>query len=284
MVSDHYGLALQKLRGNLSYFVTPLQYLVDLPGKLITSLRVHYTTHTALLESSQQLQESQLVLRARSQKIWALEQENRQLRTLLHALPQYNETLLTAQVLGVKPNAYQHELLLNQGKKQNVYVGQPVLDTYGLVGQVISVQNNVSHVMMITDTRSAVPVMINRSGLRAILVGNGDLEKLSLIHVPQTADVREGDWLVTSGLDSNYGAGLPVAVVVEVNRDARELFQTVLATPIAAVDKSRHLVLIWQDEKRKMLDKAPVLDTVEKQEPANAPLANLKPLNTSRVN
>ena len=129
--------------------------------------------------------------------------------------------------------------------RDGVYVGQPLLDAAGLMGQVVEAGAHVSRVVLITDATHAIPVQVNRNGVRAIAEGVGRLDSLELRHVATTTDIKVGDLLVTSGLGQRFPAGYPVAVVDEVTRDPGQAFTLVKATPSAALDRSRHVLLVY---------------------------------------
>jgi rod shape-determining protein MreC len=128
-----------------------------------------------------------------------------------------------------------------------VVLGQPVLDARGLMGQVVELMPYTSRVLLLTDTTHSIPVQVNRNGLRAIASGTGNPERLELRHVADTADIKEGDLLVSSGLGQRFPAGYPVATVKEVIHDSGQPFAIVRAVPTAALNRSRYLLLVFSD-------------------------------------
>ena len=113
------------------------------------------------------------------------------------------------------------------------------------MGQVVEVSEGTSRALLITDVTHSVPVQVNRNGVRVIVEGTGELGSLEVRHVSATTDIEPGDLLVTSGLGGRFPVGYPVAVVTEVERDAGEAFARVLAAPSAALDRTRHALLVF---------------------------------------
>jgi len=124
-----------------------------------------------------------------------------------------------------------------------------VLDARGLMGQVVELMPYTSRVLLLTDTTHSIPVQVNRNGLRAIASGTGNPERLELRHVADTADIKEGDLLVSSGLGQRFPAGYPVATVKEVIHDSGQPFAIVRAVPTAALNRSRYLLLVFSDNR-----------------------------------
>ncbi len=186
------------------------------------------------------------MLELRSQRLAALETENIELRELLSASEQVDDRVLVASVVAVDPDPFSQQIVVNKGGEDGVFIGQPVLDAYGLLGQVIDVMPFSARVLMIADPNHAIPVQVNRNGVRAIAVGTGSLTELELIYVPATADIIPGDLLVSSGLGERYPRGYPVATVTAVENISGQSFAKVLAEPSAQLDRSRHLLLVFR--------------------------------------
>jgi rod shape-determining protein MreC len=104
-------------------------------------------------------------------------------------------------------------------------------------------------VLLLTDTTHSIPVQVNRNGLRAIASGTGNPERLELRHVADTADIKEGDLLVSSGMGQRFPAGYPVATVNEVIHDSGQPFAIVRAIPTAALNRSRYMLLVFSDRR-----------------------------------
>lgn len=244
IISDLNWSKMREGRAWLSLVVTPLQWLVDLPSRAADNLSSVVVSRATLLSDNERLRSEALLLERKVQQNASLIAENIRLRELLSASQRVDEPIRLVELIGVNPDPFQHEVIINRGSEDDVYEGQPVLDAGGIMGQVISLSHYTARVMLITDARAAIPVEINRNGFRAIALGKGVLGELELEHVADTADVREGDLLVTSGLGGRFPRGYPVAEVTEVVRDPGLQFVQVRARPAARLDKSRHLLLV----------------------------------------
>jgi rod shape-determining protein MreC len=188
-----------------------------------------------------------LLLQGRLQKLAALTEQNVRLRELLNSSALVNEKVEVAELIGMDPNPFTHRIIINKGERDGVVLGQPVLDARGLMGQVVELMPYTSRVLLLTDTTHSIPVQVNRNGLRAIASGTGNPERLELRHVADTADIKEGDLLVSSGMGQRFPAGYPVATVKEVIHDSGQPFAIVRAIPTAALNRSRYMLLVFSD-------------------------------------
>lgn len=248
MVLDWQYHQLDRLRSTLSTVVYPLQALVDLPGALLDWTDESLSTREQLLRENRALHASNLKMAARVQRLEALEEENRRLRALMDSAARVENETRIAEILRVDLDPFRHLILINKGTRDGVYEGQPVLDAFGVVGQVIEAGLYGSRVMLISDPNHALPVAVNRNGLRTIAVGTGKLQRLSLPFLPNAADVVPGDLLVTSGLGGRFPPGYPVARVTEVNRNPGNSFAEISAEPLAALDRVREVLLVFTPE------------------------------------
>ena len=142
-----------------------------------------------------------------------------------------------------------HEIIIDKGAVDKVFVGQPLLDSKGLMGQVISVSRYTSRVLLVSDRSHSVPVQVVRSNLRLVAQGIGVTSHLNLMFVQETADIREGDLLITSGLGGRFPSGYPVAVVNRVEGQAGKPFALVTAVPSALLDRSRYVLLVFTEDR-----------------------------------
>ncbi|MCK4609030.1 MAG: rod shape-determining protein MreC, partial [Gammaproteobacteria bacterium] len=160
-----------ELRSALSVVVAPVQYLVSWPIEFCDWVDDYFVSKHHLLRDNAALRANQLLLQAKVQMLVALEKENASLRALLSSASHLKAKLLAAQILAVNADPLDQQVVLDKGKKQGVYIGQPVLDANGVMGQVIAVGPMTSRVLLVSSTRSAVPVEDSRSGIRTIAVG-----------------------------------------------------------------------------------------------------------------
>jgi rod shape-determining protein MreC len=243
-----------QIRALLTAGVAPLQYVIDWPVKMYGWLEDSLTAQDALLKENTQLKAERILLKAQLQKFATLNRENKQLRELLDTKPQIPGRVVAAQLLAVDTSAFKEQVFLDKGLQQDVYVGQPVIDAHGLVGQVVEVGPLTSRVLLITDHRSAIPVQVNQSGLRAIAVGNSTGSQLQLLHVPKSAEIEPGDLLVTSGLDRRFPEGYPVGSVASVEYPAGEAFAKIQVTPSAELYRNRIVLLVWPSVEDQLLN------------------------------
>ncbi len=227
--------------------MAPFYWAADVPVRVANWGEENFSSRTELIEENRRLKSEALMLKARAQKMAALSAGNTRLRALLNSTALVQDDILVAELIGVSPDPQRHYVILNKGRAENVYVGQPLIDADGLMGQVIEVSQRTSRVLLISDSSHALPVQINRNGVRAIAEGIGTLHTLRLRHLPATTDVRVGDLLVTSGLGDRYPVGYPVAVVSEVQFDPGQAFANVSAVPSAALNRSRHVLLVFNE-------------------------------------
>lgn len=232
-------------RAVLDTLATPVYWVANLPARFSAWTDTHIQSRSHLVEENERLQRENLILQGRSQQMASLQAENVRLRALLNSSALLRDDVLVAELIGVSPDPERLQLLLNKGERDGVFVGQPLIDADGLMGQVVEVSSGSSRALLITDVTHSVPVQVNRNGVRAIAEGTGALGSLEVRHVSSTTDIQPGDLLVTSGLGGRFPEGYPVAVVKEVERDPGEAFARVVATPSAALDRTRHVLLVF---------------------------------------
>ena len=245
MYLDHRENHLDGIRKTIGAAVYPVQVVVDAPARFWGWLGESTTSRNALELEVGRLKAERLLTNARLQRLTALEAENARLRALLDARTRVRDEVRVAEILAVDANPYEHNLVIGVGSRDGVYDGQAIVDANGVVGQVIAAGVLTSQAMLISDADHALPVEVNRNGLRTIAVGTGEIDRLDLPFLPNNADIRAGDLLVTSGLGGAFPAGYPVAIVDQVTRIPEEPFADVTATPAAALDQVREVMLIW---------------------------------------
>ena len=245
MVLDHRQNYLDVVRKTLGAVVYPIQVVVDSPFRLWDWVRDGSKDRRELRLELSRLQAERLLTNARLQKMTALEAENARLRDLLEARSQVRDEVRVAEIMAVDANPFRHSIVIDVGERDAVYDGQALVDANGVIGQVIETGLTTSQALLISDPSHALPVEVNRNGLRTIANGTGELNRLDLPFLPNNADIEVGDLLVTSGLGGAFPAGYPVAVVTTVNRIPQEPFADVSATPAASLDQVREVMLIW---------------------------------------
>lgn len=240
----HYSHRIQYVT---SLVAMPFQYAIDLPVEFVEWVGDSISTQHSVLEQNASLRARQLLLQARLQRLTAIESENAQLRALLQSAPHVNGRYTVAELLSVNMNPAVQELILNKGIRDKIYIGQPVLDPYGVLGQVVAVGPDTSRVLLITDKNSGIPVQDSRNGIRANVLGTGT-DMLKLANIPNTTDIQAGDELVTSGLEQRYPSGYPVGVVKKVIRNREYRFATILVAPSARMNSGSQVLLVWPND------------------------------------
>ncbi len=251
MTLDHRQHALEGIRSTLSVVVFPMHYLVNLPFEVSTWASETWKDRSRLLLENQALRARELQAQVSLLKLATLERENARLRSLLQSSSRRWERVLIAELMSVDFDPFKHQILLNKGSRDDVFEGHPLIDAAGVIGQVIHVSPITSTAMLITDPSHAIPVQVNRNGLRAIAVGTGDPATLEIPHIPNNADIQEGDLLVTSGLGQRFPAGYPVAEVARVERNPAESFATITAIPLAHLDRAQEVLLVWPEKEER---------------------------------
>lgn len=256
MTLDHRQQHVDTIRSTLSVLVYPIHWLVDLPANTTDWVQESIATRRSLQEENARLHEEQLLLKAELLKYQALQAENLRLRELLDSSFKVGQRVLISEIIGVDLDPYRHQILIDKGTRDEVFDGQPILDASGIMGQVIQTTPLNATAMLITDPSHAIPVQINRNGLRTVAQGIGSLEWLSLPHIPNSADIQQGDLLITSGLGGRFPPGYPVAIIERIQRDPGEAFAEVFARPLAALDRAREVLLVWSNGNALSLDEA----------------------------
>ena len=237
---------LQTVRRALSVAVYPIRVLVDIPSATFGWARERLAERDRLVTENRELRLESLRQQARLQQLIALEVENARLRSLMESPARLANRVQVAEILAVDLDPYRHRIALNRGEQAGVYEGQALLDADGIVGQVIRVNPLGSEAILISDPSHATPVELSRNGLRTVALGVGDVTRMELPFLPNSADIRVGDLLTSSGLGDAFPAGYPVARVTRVERRPGESFAHVEAEPTAALNRTRQVLLVWE--------------------------------------
>lgn len=245
---DSEQLYLQRLRNNLTSVLSPIFYMADLPSSALESGSVLLSSRQQLLQHNRWLTQQHLRDSEKLVQLSHLERENNRLRRLLESPLRQDAKKMVAEVIRVDADPNRLLVMLNRGEMDGVYIGQPVLDDRGIVGQVVEVALSMSRVLLIADATHAIPVRVARNDVRSIAVGSGRLAKLALQHLPHSTDIQVGDKLVSSGLGGRFPEGYPVGEVAAVHQDLGQPFTQVEIKPEAQLDRLRYLLLIWRKD------------------------------------
>lgn len=248
IVADNRFDQLTPVRSAIGTGLAPIHWLGNAPSELSDWVASLFVSKEDLQAENEELRARLLILERRALKYAALASENNELRQLMNSSEVLDDRVIVGEVVAVSPDPFSHEIVINKGSRDGVEVGQAILDANGLMGQVQQTSSFTSRVLLVSDSSHAVPVEVVRNGLRAILLGNGDTSALELVHVPDTADIREGDLLVSSGLGGRFPKGYPVAEVERITKEPGEPFVKIEATPLAELNKSRLLLVVFSPE------------------------------------
>jgi len=244
MFMDQRGHYVPRIRSAMELAFEPLFHVVGWPAEVLQSLDEHTRSHNDLVSENQQLQQQLLTTSASVQTQAALQQENQRLRNLLEATEGRDYHFQFAEMIRVDLDPFSHKVWIDRGADEGVTVGQAVIDGLGIIGQVEDVHLHYSTVRLISDPDHALPVQINRTGLRTVAFGSAGTDHLLMPNVPLQADVSPGDMVVTSGLGDRFPPGFPVGEVERVQRDSGVTFAVVYVRPFAALDRGREVLLI----------------------------------------
>lgn len=248
MVTDFHTAFLKRFRYSASLFISPIQYVVSAPIDWASDLFNALSTQKNLLLENTALKVQNTLLNAELQKQVAIESENKLLKALLQSSSKAGGHVSVAQILSISLDPSVPQFVINKGKEDGLFLGQAVLDESGVVGQVVEVDPLTSHVMLVTNPKSAIPVQVTRNGIRSILVGNGANDFLRLLYVTTTTDIQPGDQLITSGLAGKFPYGYAAGTVVSVQNVANDRFSEVDVKPAALLDQNRLVLLVWPPE------------------------------------
>ncbi|OOF71278.1 rod shape-determining protein MreC [Rodentibacter caecimuris] len=242
---DGQSNSMVKVRSLMETAVGGLYYLANSPRTVLDSVSDNFVDTGKLQIENKVLREQ---LREKNADLLLLDQlkvENQRLRLLLNSPLRTDEYKKIGEVLTAETDVYRQQIVINLGENDGAYIGQPVIDEKGVIGQIISVGAESSRVLLLTDVSHAIPVQVLRTDVRVIASGTGHSDELTLDNVPRSVDIEKGDLLVTSGLGGRFPEGYPVAVVDSVSRDGSRYFATIKARPLASIERLRYVLLLW---------------------------------------
>ncbi len=266
---DHRMSSFDTARGYLQSLVSPLQYMANAPKQMMTWAVENIVTRRHLMAENESYRIKELAFHEQAMRLSIIKQENERLRLLLSSPIRPDIKKMFAEILSVDSDPYSDQIVIDRGASDGVYEGQPVLDEKGIVGQVLHVGARSSRVILITDATHGVPVRVQRNGLRLIASGTGRIDLLTHNFVSHSADIQQGDLLVTSGLGGKYPEGYPVARVSIVSEDERREFARVYSRPVAQIDRLRYLLLLSREKPTSIFSQKPHHSKAPKRIPNN---------------
>lgn len=234
----------ENLRSVLALAVYPLQVLAGVPVELGARVAGYFSSQAQLREDNAVLRAKLLAASQEAQRFESARAEADELRRLIGASERLKLDVTPAEVLYNARDPYAHKVVIDKGTNQGVRAGSPVIDESGVIGQVTRAYAPLSEVTLVTDKDQAIPVQVVRNGLRAIAYGSGSSGMLELRFMATNAEIQNGDRLVTSGIDGVYPAGLPVATVARIERDAAYTFARIVCQPAAGVESGRYVLVL----------------------------------------
>lgn len=244
LVNDQKSNYLAIFRNSIAIAVYPLQSLVAMPANLFSWIDKNFSSREALTLENKILLNQQNINNTTLQRYQSLEQENLRLREILNAAKRLEHKVEIARIISANINPYRHTIVINKGEKDDIHAGQVIVDADGVMGQILYTNFLTSEAILISDADHALPVQINRNGLRTIVLGNGSYTNLNAPYIPNNADIKIGDLLVTSGLGGKFPAGYPVGTINSIVRNPSEQFSNVTAKPIALLNQAQEVMLI----------------------------------------
>jgi rod shape-determining protein MreC len=257
MLADHRTQQLEDFRNGLQTLIYPVMFISTIPREIIHGISGTMETRSDLKEENQALRQENLLLRSKLERLNSLKADNKRLKRMLGQSEEIAERVLLAELVEVSLEPYTQQISLNKGSRHDVYVGQPVINGNGVIGQVVHTSMFQSTVTLLTDPGSAIPVMVMRNGLRGVLFGTGVRNRLSMPYLTADADIKEGDLLVSSGMGGRFPAGYPVATVTEVTQRPSDEFLTINTLPVTQLDHGREVLLIWPNTAKQVTTAKP---------------------------
>ena len=250
MISDYRYDNLHKVRYYLGTVIYPVYYIANLPVRISDWVHQKFIERNQLIRENEALKENNLFLNSELHRLDVLKNENKRLNNLLKSsYREIKNDTVVAKLIAINYTPFRQQIVLNKGGQNDAYIGQPILDSKGVIGQIIETTPFSATGMLISDPSHAMLAQVTRSGLRVLAVGTGNLQQLKLEYVPFDADIREGDTLVTSGLDGRYPPDYPIGKILRVTKDPGDSFSTITIKPFAKLGSHREVLLVLKTNK-----------------------------------
>ncbi|OIQ84614.1 cell shape-determining protein MreC [mine drainage metagenome] len=235
---------LTEVRQGFAALLYPLEVIAHSPVAAYEQTRDFITRQDILSQENRELRQTRLQQSVDLQRFHVLQAENDHLRQLMGAAQASPQPAKLAEIIHTGRDPFTHKVIVSLGSQQGIVAGQAAVDEYGVIGQVTQVYPFSSEVTLVTDKDLAIPIQIERNGLRAIAFGHGRDDTVDLPYLPMNVDIREGDKLVTSGIDGIYPSGLAVARVSRIERNQDSPFARIICTPTAGIESHRQILLL----------------------------------------
>jgi len=221
----------------------PFEMMANAPSDWYRDVKKYFSAHNELVQENYALKQQAFEHKVMLQRLSTIQAENVHLRSLLNGNIPIQPKAILGEISHTGRDPFTSVVVVNRGSQHNIKAGQAVVDSKGVVGQVTRVYPFSSEVTLITDKDLSIPIQIERNQLRAIAFGEGN-NTLDIPFLPTNVDIKEGDKLVTSGIDGIYPAGLAVATVTKIQQNPESPFAKIICTPIAEVTNHLQLLLL----------------------------------------
>jgi len=267
MVTDDRSAALDTVRAQIATLRAPFYWIAASPVRAARVAADAVGERRELVGENAQLKQDLLLAEARLARFAAVADENTRLRALLGVNVSRSLNGRLAEIIDVDLDPFRHRLVLDAGREQGVANGQVVIDARGVMGQIIEVEAQRATLLLVTDPAHGIPVTVLRSGVRAVAYGTGDLTRLRLPHIPFSADVQQGDQLVSSGLGGRFPPGLPIGTISAISADDSGTFAQAMAMPAASLERSGEVLVL--EERQDRAEPAVEADTAAAADPSD---------------
>ena len=231
-----------KVRENTSYLITPIYKIAEIP----VEIKTHIESKNSLIKKNESLEKKVFIQSGIIQKIPSLKEENKRLKKLLNSSnTTMSSKILIAELIKVNLSPFSNKIVLDKGIENNIFVGQIVIDSMGVLGQVSEVNKDFSIATLITDPGHALLAVNARTEKRIVISGTGDNRFLKAKFISLNEDVIEGDILITSGLDNIFPEGYVIGKISKINKNLKEDFLEVNVTPSSSLSSNREVMLLW---------------------------------------
>jgi rod shape-determining protein MreC len=204
---------LERLRMSLADRLVPSMSWINQPLEFASEMSRDYRNFFDLYSQNRELRREIQSLRRWRGTARQLEEENAQLRALNNVRLAPHATFVTGDMIADSGGPFLQSALVNVGARDGVVDGSAAVDGHGLVGRVVGVGEHATRLLLLTDFSSRVPVLVQPSGLRAILAG--DATSAPLLEFLENPDqVKPGDLVRTSGDGGVFPPDLPVGRLI----------------------------------------------------------------------
>ncbi len=245
VLDNNYAIS-NKIRFNTSYIIEPIYTISAWPSSIYNNISKHFDSKKDLIKKNELLEKKIIIQSGIIQKIPSLQKENKRLKELLNSSTTTNSLkILIAELIKVNLSPFSNKLIINKGKENNLYLGQVAIDNLGLLGQVSEINKDFSVITLISDPGHALLAVNARTNKRIVVSGIGDNRKLKAIYIPLNEDVKQGDILITSGLDNIFPEGYLIGQITKVEKNLNQNFQDVDIVPSSSLSSNREVMLLW---------------------------------------